>query len=62
MEAIISRNDKIVQTLIDAGANVNIAVQNKLTPLMLASRGGYPITVKTLLNAEANVHAKSNLA
>lgn len=58
----------VVRTLLEAGAKVDLTMQDRrldsqdeaagLTPLMLAARGGHAEVVQVLIAAKANVHAK----
>jgi ankyrin repeat protein/outer membrane biosynthesis protein TonB len=50
----------MVQTLISAGADVNAADKNGMTPLIWAARWGDPQRVEALVNAGADVNARDN--
>ncbi len=50
--------DGLVETLLAAGADVNVRDENGRTALMLASLGGHLKTVERLLDAGAHVDAK----
>jgi hypothetical protein len=56
--AYLGRNI-MVQTLIDAGANVNYT-ENSKTTLILAAQEGHDTVVQTLIDAGADVNAKTN--
>ena len=47
----------MVKKLLDAGANPNLALLSGETPLMVASRSGYPDVVEQLLAKGANANA-----
>ena len=47
---------KCVKALVNAGADVNIALENRITPLMHATYGGHVKCVKLLINAGADVN------
>ena len=53
--AAVNEHAAIVDLLIEHGANVNAANPIGDTPLMIASRGGSPATMRMLLNAGASV-------
>ncbi len=49
---------KIVQALINAGANANVKDRNNVTPLILASQNGHLEIVQILIAAGADVNIK----
>jgi ankyrin repeat protein len=55
-----SGDEAILQAVLAAGGNPNERLPNGMTPLMLASRDTKPGSVKHLLDAGADVNAKSN--
>ena len=59
MAAFTSGNsEKALQMLIDAGANVNLADKNGVTPLMFAASKGLTEDVKALIHAGADVNVR----
>ena len=56
---IVNQNIKAVQRLLEAGADVNAADEDKFTALMMASRDNRLEAVKLLIAAGANVNAKN---
>lgn len=56
---IVNQNMKAVQRLLEAGADVNAADEDKFTALMMASRDNRLEAVKLLIAAGANVNAKN---
>jgi ankyrin repeat protein len=59
LEAVVRKNAKLAQTLLDAGAEVNspARVIAESTPLYAAIEWGDPIVIQTLLDAGANINA-----
>lgn len=55
--AIHKGEAKIVQALLDAGANPNLEDEDQYSVLMSAAHAGHLEIVKALLNSGANVHA-----
>jgi len=52
---------KMIQTLINAGADVNATGENGVTALMFAAgNSSNPEVIRTLLNAGADIFAKDN--
>ena len=54
IEASKKRDTKIVEELLNDGADPNIKDENEQTPLILASQNGYTEIVDLLLNAKAD--------
>ena len=54
-----SRNEKAVQMLLDAGANLNPIGSYHATLLQAAPRHGQEASVKPLLNSRANINAET---
>lgn len=57
-----SFDEDIVNTLIDADANINLYSNTHSDALMSASRLGYTNVVRTFLKEKANVTTKSTLS
>src|SRR5262249_30889505 len=55
----LNGSDAMVRRLLEAGANPNAALQLGETPLMAASRAGYPGIVEQLLAKRANANARA---
>ncbi|CAB4027706.1 ankyrin-3-like, partial, partial [Paramuricea clavata] len=55
--ACLAGQTKVVQILLDNGANVNLKAQNGFTPLYMASQENHVETVKLLLANGANLQA-----
>ncbi|MBR0257558.1 MAG: ankyrin repeat domain-containing protein [Synergistaceae bacterium] len=59
-ELCIKGDTQAVITAIKDGANVNAATGNdSMTPLMYAAKNGHVDTVKVLISAGADIHAKN---
>lgn len=57
---MVSINDEsITRLLLNAGADPNISSSNGTTALQLASRGGYYVTAKMLIESGANVNSSN---
>jgi ankyrin repeat protein len=54
-------DEKVAQTLLEAGANVNARDDRGQTALMHAARYGYENTVKLLIEHRADVNLRDNL-
>lgn len=62
IEALTTENDiplKTFQALIDAGADVNVRIEGRLTPLMLAADGNAEI-LRLLIDAGADLNASDD--
>ncbi len=59
MNAADKGYNKIVQLLINNGANVNVKDENGITPLMFASANGHTDVVKLLIENDADLEAKA---
>src|SRR5690606_8741169 len=62
IEATIQGNDKIVETLVTHGADVNLADKHKRTPLHWAAHKGNESLVQYLLDHKADVSARDETA
>ena len=60
MKAAIKGNDKFVELLIDAGADVNSVNDSGSTALMLAAQNSHPLCVIALIKAGADVNMVDN--
>lgn len=54
-------NNEIVQLLLEQHAYIDAESPNKTTPIMMAARGGYILTVKLLLDEGADATLKNDL-
>lgn len=59
--AAAAGSNPIVQLLLDNDAYIDTQSPNKTTPLMMAARGGYILTVKLLLDEGADLTLKNSL-
>lgn len=59
--AAASGSNEIVQILLDHSAYIDAESPNKTTPIMMAARGGYILTVKLLLDEGADATLKNDL-
>lgn len=62
VEALTTENDippELIAMLIDRGADVNVRIENGLTPLMIAVSGS-PRLVRMLVEAGADVNARDD--
>ncbi len=60
IDAVCSKNIKLLKNLINSGANVEAKNKDKYTALMCAANLGYTEIVKELINSGANINEKED--
>jgi uncharacterized protein len=60
LDAAMDGNVMLINEMLEAGAKVNVADENGITPLMQAAAGSHVEAVAILLKAKADVNAKTS--